>query len=260
MIFLGVVIVCAIIGPWIAPHDPLGQDLTHPSVGPSWSNLFGTDDLGRDLLSRVMVGARPAIVGPVVIAVGAMVLGSIIGVAAGYLGGRFDSFVMRVIDLLLAVPGLLIAIVVVGVFGGGYWIAVGVLVALATPFDARLIRGVTLEQTNAAYVEAAKTLGYSRRTILGRHIWPNLLPTIVANSLIAFSYALVALASLSFLGLGVPPGEPEWGVMLSESRTVIFTSPGIALAPGLALLLTAVSANLVGEWLFERMSRRGTAA
>lgn len=256
-VVLGVVVVCAVGGGAIAPHDPSAQNLLETLTGPSWSHPFGTDDLGRDVFSRTIAGARTAVLGPLIIAVGAMMIGNVFGLWAGYRGGRLDSSIMRVSEFVYALPALLVAIVVVGVLGGGYFRAVVLLVILYCPLDARLVRAATLEQRSRAYVEAAQTLGLSDRRVMFGHIWPNVLPVAIANATLAFAYALVSLAALSFLGIGVGPGTADWGRMLSDSRTLLFENPATALAPGLALVLTAAAVNVIGDWLFERVSDRG---
>jgi peptide/nickel transport system permease protein len=251
------VAVCAIFGGAIAPHDPSTQNLVDTLARPSGSHWLGTDDLGRDVFSRTMAGARTAVLGPLLIALGAMLIGNVFGLYAGYHGGWPDSSIMRVADLIYALPALLVAIVVVGVLGGGYFRAVFLLVLLFCPFDTRLVRAATLEQRGRPYVEAARTLGLSSRRIMFRHIWPNVLPVAIANATLAFAFALVALSSLSYLGIGVGPGTADWGRMLSDSRTLLFDNPWTALAPGIALVLTAASVNIIGDWLFERFSDRG---
>jgi peptide/nickel transport system permease protein len=256
-IVVAAVVVCAIFGSAIAPHDPSTQDLVSTLTPPSSAHWLGTDDLGRDVFSRTIAGARTAVIGPLLIAVGAMLIGNVLGLLAGYRGGAVDGAIMRVADLVYALPALLVAIVVVGVLGGGYFRAVALLVLLYCPFDTRLVRAATLEQRSRAYVEAARTLGLSRRRIMFVHIWPNVLPVAVANATLAFAFALVSLASLSFLGIGVGPGTADWGRMLADSRTLLFANPATALAPGIALVLTAASVNIIGDWLFERLSDRG---
>lgn len=251
---VGAVIVCALFGQWIAPHDPNHQDLLTGLSKPSSEHPLGTDDLGRDVLSRTIVGARAALVGPLLIAFGAMLLGNVLGLFAGYVGGATDSTISRFADLVFALPALLVAIVVVGVVGGGYYVAVALLVLLYLPVDTRIVRGVTLAQRRLPYVEAARMLGLSRRRIMFRHIWPNVLPFAVANAFLTFAFALVSLSALSFLGLGNGPETPDWGRMLSDSRTLLFDNPWSAVAPGVALVLTAASVNIIGDWLFERLS------
>jgi peptide/nickel transport system permease protein len=258
-IFLGLVVLCALTGTLLAPHDPAAQDLIATLQGPGASHWLGTDDSGRDILSRIIAGSRAAIVGPLVIALGSVVIGAVLGLAAGYRGGWLDTAIMRGVDLMYALPALLVAIVLLGVLGGGYWVAVAVLVVLTAPSDTRIIRGAALEQRTLPYVDAARTLGLSSRTIMFRHIWPNLLPLVVANSFLNLAYSLVSLSALSFLGLGVAPGEADWGRMLADNLQLIQDHPLTVLAPGAALVLTATSANLLGDWCYERLSDRGRA-
>jgi len=252
-------LVCAVFGPWIAPHDPNEQDLFASLAGPSRNHLLGTDDLGRDILSRTIIGARTAILGPALIAFGAMLIGNFFGVLAGYRGGASDTVISRLVDFVYALPALLIAIVVVGVLGGGYFLAVGLLLVLFSPVDTRIVRAATLEQRNRPYVEAARLLGLSDRRIMARHVWPNVLPIALANAFLTFAFAIVSLASLSFLGLGVGPGTADWGRMLSDSRNLLLDVPEAALAPGIAIVLVAVSVNILGDWLSENLADRGRA-
>jgi peptide/nickel transport system permease protein len=254
---LGGVVVMAVFGTLIAPQDPGAQNLQEVLKSPSSSHWLGTDSLGRDVFSRLIVGARSALIGPLVIAVGSMVLGGILGLLAGYRGGRVDAMIMRWVDLMWAIPALLVIIVATGTFGGGYWFAVGLLTVLTIPFDTRVVRGAALEQVPRPYVEAAKVLGVPDRRIMLFHIWPNLAAVAVANTFLVFAGALVGLAGLSFLGLGVPPGTPDWGLMLAEGRAVLFANPVASLAPGAMIVLTATSMNLLGDWLYERLSSRG---
>jgi peptide/nickel transport system permease protein len=258
-LLVGFVAICAIFGALIAPKDPHAQNLLVGVSPPSREYWLGTDELGRDVFSRTIVGARTAIVGPILIALGAMFLGNVLGLLAGYKGGLFDSGILRWVDLMYALPGLLIAIVVVGVLGGGYLLAVVLLIFLSAPYDTRIVRGAALEQRPLAYVEAARTLGLSTRTIMTRHVWPNILPYALANTFLTFAFALVTLAALSFLGLGVGPGTADWGRMLSESRTLLFDNPAAALAPGVMIVLTAACMNLIGDWFYEWLSDRGRA-
>jgi peptide/nickel transport system permease protein len=247
----------ACFGSMIAPIDPAQQDLALGLSAPSPEHWLGTDSLGRDVYSRILAGTRSAVVGPLVIALGGALIGNILGLIAGYRGGRTDSFVMRWVDLMFALPGTLVVIVFAGTFGGGYWLSVVLLIILSAPADARLIRGATLEQTPRPYVEAARSIGVSDRRIMLTHIWPNVAPIATANLSLSFAGALVALAGLSFLGLGVPAGTPDWGLMVSESRSVLFVNPVAVLAPALMIVVTATSVSIVGDWLYERLSSRG---
>jgi peptide/nickel transport system permease protein len=256
MVFVAIAIICAAFGPQIAPYPANQQDLLLGETPPSREHWAGTDLLGRDVLSRVIVGARTALVGPAVVAAGAFAIATILGLMAGYVGGATDSAIMRWVDFMFALPGPLIAIVIVGVVGGGFWTAVAVLVVLFTAPDTRIVRSAVLEQRPLPYIEAARTLGISRRRIMFRHIFPNILPLIAAYVVLDFAFALVSLAGLSFLGLGVPPGSPDWGRMLFENRTILLTNPMAALLPAAAIVITAASINIIGDWTYERMSGR----
>ena len=256
MAFVAMAIVCAAFGRQIAPYPPNEQDLLLGDSPPSAEHWAGTDLLGRDVLSRTIVGARTALVGPAVVAAGAFAIATILGLWAGYVGGATDSLVMRWVDFMFALPGPLIAIVIVGVVGGGFWTAVAVLVVLFTAPDTRIVRSAVLEQRPLPYIEAARTLGIPRRRIMFRHIFPNILPLIAAYVVLDFAFALVSLAALSFLGLGVPPGTPDWGRMLFENRTLLLTNPMAALLPAAAIVVTAACINIIGDWTYERMSAR----
>ena len=253
------VILCALVGSQIAPFGANAQNLIVATQAPSAHHLLGTDDFGRDILSRIIVGARAAVIGPALIAIGALIIGNALGLIAGYFGGRVDYFIMRLADLVWALPGLLIAIVVVGVIGGGYYVAVTVLIVLTFPVDARIVRGAALQQRNMPYVEAAVTLGISSRRVMLRHIWPNLLPLVMANTFLNFAFSLVALSGLSFLGLGVPLNTPDWGGMLAQNLSLIQSNAMACLGPAIAIVLTATSMNLIGDWIYERLSDRGRA-
>jgi peptide/nickel transport system permease protein len=256
--FLGVVAAMA-LAPLVVHTDPNTQNLLHALAAPGASHWLGTDNLGRDVLIRLIFGARTAVIGPIIIAVGAMIIGSVFGLIAGYKGGWFDAVILRFVDLMYALPGLLVAMVVVGVVGGGYAWSVALLTVLYSPTDIRIVRAATLEQRALPYVEASRVLGIPQARIMATVIWPNILPLIVANTFLHFAYALVSLAALSFLGLGVSPSTPDWGRMLADGRTHLFDDPVIALAPAVMLVLTAASMNLVGDWLFEKLSERGRA-
>jgi peptide/nickel transport system permease protein len=259
VLIIVLVVACALFGSLFAPFGANAQNLISATQGPSAHHLLGTDDFGRDILSRVIVGARAAVIGPALIAIGALIIGNALGLIAGYVGGRVDYVIMRLADLVWALPGLLIAIVVVGVIGGGYYVAVTVLVVLTFPIDARIVRGAALQQRNMPYVEAARTLGIAPWRVMLRHIWPNLLPLVMANTFLNFAFSLVSLSGLSFLGLGVPLNTPDWGAMLAQNLSLIQSNAMATLGPGIALLLTAVSMNLIGDWIYERLSDRGRA-
>jgi peptide/nickel transport system permease protein len=255
MLLIAVVVVCALFAGAIAPDSPDTQRLLIGDKPPSAAFLAGTDLLGRDVLSRVIHGAWTALAGPIVIACGAFSIATLLGLLSGYLGGLVDSAIMRWVDFMFALPGPLVAIVVVGVVGGGYWVAVLVLVILFTAPDTRIVRSAVLEQRPRPYIDAARSLGVSKTRILFIHILPNVLPIVLAYVLLDFAFALVNLAGLSFLGLGVQPGTPDWGRMLFENRNILFSNPVALLLPAAMIILTAVSMNLIGDWLAERWAK-----
>lgn len=254
---VAIVAAMAILGSLVTPHDPRALDPVTGLAKPSSGHWLGTDELGRDVFSRLIAGARSAVVGPLVIAIGSMVIGNLLGLFAGYRGGRIDALIMRWVDLMWAIPAVVVIIVARGALGGGYWLAVGLLLLLTIPFDTWVIRAATLEQAPRPYVEAAKTLGVPDRRIVLLHIWPNVAPVTVANTFLVFASSIVALSGLSFLGLGVPPGTPDWGLMLADGQTRLLASPVATLAPGVAIVATAAAMNLIGDWLYERLTARG---
>jgi peptide/nickel transport system permease protein len=251
------VIVMAVFSSLLEPHDPSAQDLFATSAGPSSAHWLGTDGLGRDILSRMIAGAHAAITGPFVVALTGLLAASALGVLSGYMGGAIDMVIQRFVDFMFALPGLLIAIVIVGVVGGGYWLAVMVLSLLNFAGGVRILRGAALEQRGLPYVEAARTLGVPRRRIMYQHIWRNISPIVFANAALDFALAIVALASLSYLGLGTSPGEAEWGRMLAENQPLLFGNPAGVLAPGLAIVLFATAITVIGDWVYDRFSYSG---
>ena len=251
------VVVLAVFGRFLEPHNPATQDLFHSSAGRSSGHWLGTDGLGRDIFSRMIAGAGAAITGPLVVALTGLVAASALGILSGYMGGVIDLIIQRFVDFMFALPGLLIAIVIVGVVGGGYWLAVLVLSLLNFSGGVRILRGAALEQRALPYIEAARTLGVPRYRIMYRHIWRNISPIVFANAALDFALALVALSSLSYLGLGTSPGEPEWGRMLAENQPLLFTNPLGVLAPGLAIVLFATAVTVIGDWFYDRFSFSG---
>jgi len=249
------VVIAAVFGNAIAPHDPYAQHLDVGISLPSATYPLGTDQLGRDILSRLIHGSFNALAGPLVIAAGAFAIATALGLVSGYLGGWVDSIVMRWVDFMLGLPSTLIAIVVVGVIGGGYWIAVAVLLLLFVPNDTRIVRSAVLEQRPRPYIEAARTLGIPKTRILFVHILPNILPIVLAYVALDFAFALVNLAGLSYLGLGVEPGTADWGRMLSENRNLIYSNPPGILMPAAMIIVLATSMNLIGDWIFEKFSQ-----
>jgi peptide/nickel transport system permease protein len=255
MLIMATVAICAIFGPWISPDSPVTQRLALGDTPPSPQHLAGTDLLGRDVLSRVVHGARTALVGPAVVAAGAFAIATVLGLLSGYLGGLPGTIVMRWVDFMIALPGPLVAIVVIGVIGGGYWAAVLVLVILFAAPDTRIVRAAVIQQRSMPYIDSARALGVAIPRILFVHILPNVRPLVSAYVLLDFAFALVSLAGLSFLGVGVESGSPDWGRMLYENRAILLTNPAGLLLPATMIILTAVSVNLIGDWLSERLNR-----
>jgi ABC-type dipeptide/oligopeptide/nickel transport system permease subunit len=256
-VVVGTVIFMALFWRWIMPYDPQEQDLLNTSAPPSSEHWLGTDQLGRDIFSRIIAGAPAAITGPFVVALTGVILASTLGIMSGYIGGTVDMVIQRFVDFMFALPGLLIAIVIVGVVGGGYWMAVLVLSLLNFAGSVRILRGAALEQRGLPYVEAARTLGVPRYRIMYVHIWRNISAIVFASAALDFALALVALSSLSYLGLGTSPGVPEWGRMLAENQALLFTNPAGVLAPGFAIVLFATSVTIIGDWIYDRFSFSG---
>ncbi|GAA5051416.1 peptide/nickel transport system permease protein/glutathione transport system permease protein [Thermocatellispora tengchongensis] len=255
--FLLLVAVLAVAGPWLAPYDPAAQDLMLNVSGPSGAHWLGTDQLGADVLSQVLAGTRAALIGPLVVALGTVVLGASLGILAGYRGGWIDALLNRLADLMYALPSLLVIIVLVGVVGGGYWFAVLVLTVLSLPSEIRLCRSATLAQARLPYIDAARTLGLPAGRIMARHLLPNIMPTVIATFLLDFVTALIGLSGLSYLGLGAPPGTPDWGTLLQSGQNLLADNPWISLAPGAMIALTATCFTLLGDWLYDRYSANG---
>jgi len=253
---LAVVGVFVVFSGWLVPNAT-AQDILTGVVAPGEEgHLFGTDQLGRDIAQLAIAGARSAVVGPIVIALGSMLLGLLLGTIAGYMGGALDLVLSKYADLLLALPTTLIALVVAGLVDGGYWVTVLVLVVLFSPTDIRMVRGAVIAQSARPYIESAKVLGLGRGRIMFRHILPNVLPIALATMLLNVAFALVAMSALSFLGLGVGPGVPDWGRQLSDGRDLLVENWGAVVVPGVLIILTAVAINLLGDWLQERFEQR----
>lgn len=256
---VAVVAVCALLHPVLNPWA-MEQNTQLGSVGIGvWGHALGTDQLGRDVLALLGAGALTAVAGPLVVALGSALIGLLLGGAAGYRGGIVDGVVSRYADLVLALPAILLAIVVAGVLGGGYWVTVLVLVVLFSPSDVRLVRGAVMEQMSRPYIESARVLGLSGPRILFKHVVPNVLPVMLANALLNVSFALVAISSLSFLGIGAAVGSADWGLQLADGRALLGSNPLASIAPGLAIVATATGINLLGHWLADRFEKKAVA-
>lgn len=254
--FLVLVVLCALAPALLAPTDPALIEPAQALQRPSGVHLLGTDALGRDVLSRVVSGARSAIVGPLIVTGATVLVSTVLSLIAGYLGGWVDQAVGRIVDAIYALPALIVTIVVAGVFGGGYWLAIGLLTLFNTPTVIRILRAAVIERRDLPYIEATRMLGVRSTAIMFRHLLPNLEPLIATCLFLGFTYGMVELSALSFLGIGIPPGSPDWGRMLAENRAQVFANPWATLGPGLALVGTVVSGNLVGDWVYSELEGR----
>jgi len=255
---VGVFVFVAVFAPFISPFDPRQQNLLLIAKGccpgPSSHHLLGVDQLGRDELSRIFYGARfSLVIGVVAVGVG-LSIGLLFGAIAGYVGGFVDGLIMRIMDVLLAVPGLLLAIGIVAALGQGLWqimVAVGVT---NVPIFARLLRGSILAQRENDFVLAARSVGVPRRTILASHILPNAISPVIVQGTLALATAIIDVAGLGFLGLGPQdPGTPEWGTMLTEVDRYLQSAPFLAIVPGIAIVMSVLGFNLIGDGLREAL-------
>ncbi len=249
LIVLVVLFTIALLAPYIAPHDPFEADFFRTLEGPSSEHWLGTDDLGRDLLSRIIHGTRISLnIGFISVAIG-LVVGLPVGAISGYYGGKLDLVVQRLVDIMMAFPGILLAIVIVSVMGVGLvnaMIAVGVV---SIPTYIRLVRGSVMSVKNKEYIEAARALGVSDKRIIFRHVVPQCLAPIIVQSSLQVGSAILWAAGLGFLGLGAQAPMPEWGAILSQGRGYIRTAHHITTFPGLAIMITVLGFNLFGDGL-----------
>lgn len=253
---LVVVIVLALFAPWLAPYDPLATSWAAVRKAPSAAHWFGTDEVGRDLLSRVIWGSRASLAAGVIAVAIAVGIGVPLGMLSGYLGGWFDAVVGRLTDAMLAVPFLILAIALAAFLGpslSNAMIAIGVT---ATPIFVRLARGQVLQARAEDWVEAARSVGNPPTRILVRHIFPNILPPVMVQATLAIASAIIAEASLSFLGLGQQPPAPSWGSMLNTAQRFLTQAPWMALFPGVAIFVTVLAFNLFGDALRDALDPR----
>jgi peptide/nickel transport system permease protein len=250
-------VVCAIFAPWIAPYDPAHIDLPSRLVGPTAAHWFGTDELGRDILSRVIYGARISMLVSISVVAASLFLGLVAGCIAGYYGGRVDRFVnVIVMNAFLSFPGILLAIAFVAFLGPG---VLNLILALAIGGwvgYARLVRAQVLATREREFVEAARALGASDWRIITRHILPNMIQPVIVQGAIGMAGAVLAEATMSFLGLGVPPPTASWGTMLNDGRAHLFDAPHLVLFPAIAVMLAVLSFNFIGDALRDYLDPR----
>jgi peptide/nickel transport system permease protein len=255
-VILLIVLLAALLAPWLAPYDPLEQDLLARRQPPSLQHPLGLDEVGRDNLSRLLYGARLSLwvgVGAVLIAATS---GSLLGVVAGYRGGWLDSLITSLLDVMQSIPALLLALVVVVILGRGLSNVLYAVAIPAIPIYARLMRVGVLSVKEQQYVQAARAVGVQTGRLLGRHILPACVPPLLAQATLGVGTAILEAAGLSFLGLGVQPPTSEWGAMIAQGRSAIFAAPYIMLFPGLALIVTILGFNLLGDGLQDLMDKR----
>lgn len=245
-----VFVLAALMAPWLASFPADEQDLGRALRPPGWPHLFGTDELGRDIFSRVLVGARISLGFAVIIVLMASTTGLTLGMLAGFYGGLLDEVVMRIVDILLAFPGFLLAIAIVSVLGGGRLANVAIALAIyIVPGFARLTRAAVLAERNREYVEAARALGARDGAIMRGHILPNVLSPLLVQASLRMGTVILLLSGFGFLGLGPKPPTPEWGLMLATGDDYLRTAPYLALFPGVAIMLAVLGFNLVGDAL-----------
>lgn len=251
MIFFGAlalgIIFIAAFAPYLTPYDPYAQDLSAALKPPGPEHLLGTDRYGRDMLSRVIMGSQTTVFSALLLVALITVVGSIVGIVCGYLGGRLDSFLMRVSDIFLAFPGMVFAIAVASVMSGGIMNAVAALACISWPKYARLARSQVMAIKNMPYMEAAKLAGSGTGKIIAKHIVPNIAGTVVVTAALDIGTMMMELAGLSFLGLGAAPPTAEWGSMMSNGRSMLQTSSWVILSPGCAIFFTVMIFNLAGD-------------
>lgn len=260
LVVVALLVVLALLGPWIAPYpgaNDTGQiDVPNAYLPPSPAHWFGTDELGRDVLSRVILGARPALFVSLLVVGSAIVIGVPLGAIAGYRRGRLDGLIMRTTDLFLAFPPLLLAMAIVAALGPGLEHAAIALVISWWPWYARIARAVTVSLRERPFVDAARAIGVSDLAVIARHIVPNSLSPLVVQATVDVGTVILAAGSLAFIGLGARPPTPDWGLMVADGRTVILNQWWVATFPGIAIFVTVLACNLLGDALLRVLDPR----
>lgn len=256
LIFLGFLVLLAIFAPLVAPYDPYEGNMPMALKGPSADHLLGTDELGRDILSRIIYGAQISLrVGIIAVTI-ALFAGMVLGATAGYYGGLIDNIIMRFMDIMLAFPSLLLAITFMVVLGKGIENAIIAIGIVSVPEYARIVRGSVLSAKENEYVQAARTIGCHDGQIIFRHILPNVTAPIIVRATLGISAAILETAALGFLGLGVQPPYAEWGTMLGSGRGYLLNAPHLVTFPGMAIALTVMAFNLLGDGLRDALDPR----
>ncbi|AZR74471.1 peptide ABC transporter permease [Anoxybacter fermentans] len=249
MVIIALIVFSAIFAPYIAPYDPIKQNILARYKPPSAKHLLGTDELGRDILSRIIYGARYSLLIGIISISLALIFGIILGVLAGYYGGLVDLLIMRVVDIMLAFPYILLAIAIVAILGPELRNAMIAISIVNIPKFARIIRSSVLSIKESEYVQAAKALGASDLRIIIKYLLPNSMAPLIVQSTLSIASAILSAAGLSFLGLGAQPPTPEWGAMLSDARSALQLAPWVVTFPGIAIMLNVLGFNLLGDGL-----------
>lgn len=256
-VVLGLLILIAVLAPWIMPHDPFAVSLVNSLQPPSSEFILGTDQAGRDVFSRLIHAARISLLGPLGVVIGSTFLGVLIGIVAAWSQGVVDGILSRIIEILFAFPGVLLAILVVAIVGPGLPSIVMALAIAYVPYMARVTRSVAIAERGSLYVQALEMQGMRAWQILLRHLVPNIMPFILAQATLLFGYAMIDLAALSFLGFGVQPPDADWGSMAAAGQAALIQGmPLPSLAPGALIVIAVVSFSLLGEGIAERIVKR----
>lgn len=261
MAFTGLAIILllisvAVLAPVLAPHHPYKQDLDQAFLGPSLEYPLGTDDFGRCIFSRIIFGTRISLAIGVIVTAISVVAGVIMGMLAGFYGGVIDEAIMRIVDVFLAFPGLILALVVAGLLGPGMFNVLFALALVGWMGYARVVRGAVLAEKEKDFVETARALGAGSLYIMRRHLLPNVLAPVIVMATLGVGQAILAAAGLSFLGLGVQPPIPVWGSMLNDGKMYLQTAPHLTIFPGLAIMITVLSFNFLGDGLRDLLDPR----
>ncbi|HEY7656653.1 MAG TPA: ABC transporter permease [Burkholderiales bacterium] len=258
-ILVFVLVIPAVFAPWVAPHDPYLGTLSNRLTPPVWQDggtmehILGTDKLGRDMLSRIIYGARVSLtVSLIAIFVGG-IIGTVLGLISGYFGGKTDAVIMRLVDISLSIPTILLALVLVAAVGPSFGTVVTVLIVLLWARYARLTRGETLAIKERDFIARARVAGASHTRIMFKYMFPNVVNSLIVLATLQVGYVILLESALSFLGAGLPRAEPAWGVMVADGRELIVTAWWVSMFPGLAIMLTVLALNLIGDWLRDHL-------
>jgi peptide/nickel transport system permease protein/oligopeptide transport system permease protein len=247
--FVAVLVFCAVFAPWISPHDPYRVALDDQLLPASTTYWLGTDNFGRDVLTRILYGARVSLVVGIVPSLISLAIGVVLGILSGYLGGRTDFVIMRLADMMIAFPSLLLAMVVMYTLGANLLNIFLALALVGWASVARVVRSQTLALREKEFIEAARANGTSRLRIMFSHIFPNVVPTLIVLFSLSIPEAIMWESSLSFLGVGVQPPGASWGLLVAKGKEYMFQAPAVAIAPGIAILLTVLAFNFIGDGL-----------